>query len=74
MILAYGSLAGQPEFAEMIQMIVVKDALLFIVRKLSTRNITEHSNSNRRWNLLPQLILQNAERMRLVTLKRYLYF
>lgn len=36
MILAYGSLAGQPEFAGIIQMIVVKDALLFIVRKLST--------------------------------------
>lgn len=36
MILAHGSLAGQPEFVEIIQMIVVKDALLFIVKKLST--------------------------------------
>lgn len=35
MILAHGSLAGLPEFVEIIQMIVVKDNLLFIVRKLS---------------------------------------
>lgn len=35
MILAHGSLAGLPEFTEIIQMIVVKDKLLFIVRKLS---------------------------------------
>lgn len=35
MILAHGSLAGLPEFVEIIQMIVVKDNLLFIIRKLS---------------------------------------
>lgn len=36
MILAHGSLAGLPEFTEIIQMIVAKDKLLFIVRALST--------------------------------------
>lgn len=35
MILAHGSLAGLPEFVEIIQMTVVEDALFFIVRKLS---------------------------------------
>lgn len=35
MILAHGLLAGLPEFTEIIQMIVVKDKLIFIVRKLS---------------------------------------
>lgn len=35
MILAHGSLAGLPEFTEIIQMIVVKDMVLFIVKKLS---------------------------------------
>lgn len=35
MILAHGSLAGLPVFTEIIQMIVVKDKLVFIVRKLS---------------------------------------
>ena len=34
-ILAHGSLAGLHEFVEIIQTIVVKDKLLFIVRKLS---------------------------------------
>lgn len=34
MILAHGSLAGLPEFCEIVQMVVVLDGLCFIVRKL----------------------------------------
>ncbi|XP_076741620.1 uncharacterized protein LOC143419301 [Maylandia zebra] len=34
MILAYGSLAGIPKFTEIIHMLVLKDKLFFIVRKL----------------------------------------
>lgn len=35
MILAHGSLGGVPEFTEIIHMLVLKDNLFFIVRKLS---------------------------------------
>lgn len=35
MILAHGTLAGIPEFTEIIHMLVLKDNLFFIVRKLS---------------------------------------
>lgn len=35
-VLAHGSLAGLAELVEIIQMIVVEDNLLFIIRKLST--------------------------------------
>lgn len=35
MIVSHGSLAGMPEFAEIIQMVVAKDTLLFVVKKLA---------------------------------------
>jgi hypothetical protein len=41
MILAHGSLAEIPEFTEIIHMLVLKDNLFFIVRKLSSWHL-EH--------------------------------
>ena len=35
MILIHGSLGGLPEFAEIIQMVILQDKLIFIVKKLS---------------------------------------
>ena len=34
MILIQGSLGGQPEFGEIIQMVILQDKLIFIVKKL----------------------------------------
>lgn len=44
MILAYGSLAGLPEFTEIIQTTVVRGKLLFLVWKLSTWNTSGPMN------------------------------
>lgn len=87
MILAHGSLAGLPEFVEIIQMIVVKDNLLFIVRKLSAW-YWEHFRAYE-LKLRPtkelELVDQNQLAdpypladytiggMRLITLKRYIH-
>lgn len=35
MILIYGSLGGLPEFCEILQMVILQDKLIFIVKRLS---------------------------------------
>ena len=87
MILAHGSLAGLPEFVEITQMIVVKDNLLFIVRKLSAW-YWEHYRAyelkpcpTRKLELVDQNELSDPYPladytiggMRLMTLKRYIH-
>lgn len=87
MILAHGSLAGLPEFAEIIQMIVVKDKLLFIVKKLTawyrehyrayelktcpTKEV-ELVDPNELTDPYP-LAAYTIGGMRLITLKRYIH-
>lgn len=87
MILAHGSLAGMPEFTEIIQMIVVKDKLLFIVRKLSAW-YREHYRAYE-LKMCPTKEVELLDRneltdpypladytvggMRLITLKRYIH-
>ena len=87
MIIAHGSLAGLPEFTEIIQMIVVKDKLLLIVRKLSAwywehfrayelkrcpPNEVELVDPNKLADPYP-LADYTIGGMRLITLKRYIH-
>ncbi|XP_026114794.1 uncharacterized protein LOC113093153 isoform X1 [Carassius auratus] len=87
MILSYGSIEGIPAFTEIIQMVVLKNELAFVVRKLSSWYIEhfrafqlETSPSKEIEVLEPSqltdpypLVDYTVGAMRLITLKRYIH-
>lgn len=87
MILALGSLAGLPEFVEIAQMIIVKENLLFIVKKFSAwywkhfRAYELKPCPTRKLQLVEQhqlldpypLAQYRVRGMQLITLKRYIH-
>lgn len=84
MILIHGSLGGLPEFNNIIQMVILQDKLIFVVKKLSGRYIEHcraYDRQARKWELIGPEELHDAYpladykigRMRLVTLKRYIH-
>lgn len=86
MILAHGSLAGIPEFTEIIHMLVLKDKLFFIVRKLSAWHWEHFSAFQIQTSPTKEIELVAPDEladpyplvdytvggMRLITLKRYI--
>lgn len=84
MILIHGSLGGLPEFNEIIQMVILQDKLIFVVKKLSgwyIEHCRAYDRQARKWELIGPEELHDAYpladykigRMRLVTLKRYIH-
>lgn len=87
MILIHGSLGGLPEFGEIIQMVILQDKLIFILKKLSGWYMEHYraydlkTSPSKEVELVePQelhdtypLADYNIRGMRLVTLKRYVH-
>ncbi|XP_049333152.1 uncharacterized protein LOC125804583 isoform X1 [Astyanax mexicanus] len=87
MILIHGSLGGLPEFSEILQMVILQDKLMFIVKTLSGWYVEHYrafdlkTSPDKEVKLVePQELLDaypladyKIGRMRLVTLKRYVH-
>lgn len=87
MILIHGSLGGLPEFSEIIQMVILQDKLMFIVKKLSGWYIEHYRSYDLKTSASKEVeVIEPQELhdtyplagykiggMRLVTLKRYIH-
>ena len=87
MILIHGSLGGLPEFAEIIQMVILQDKLIFIVKKLSGWYMEHYRAYDLKTSPSKEVELGEPQElhdtcpladykirgMRLVTLKRYVH-
>ena len=81
MILIQGSLGGLPEFSEIIQMVILQDKLMFIVKKLIGWYIEHYRAFDLQPSPVEEVELIEPQElhdykiggMRLVTLKRYIH-